>query len=146
VRYLMSTDTKDFVQEDFEKVNGGIPSGAGLMNWIQNAPGFNLDKVEAPLLISAFETGQLIGQWEIYSGLRLLKRPVDMVWLRKENAPHILVQPNHRYVSQQRAVDWFDFWLNRREDPDPVKAEQYARWRELRKLQEENEKNAKTSH
>ena len=136
MRYLMSMDTKDFVQETFEKINGGIPLGAGLMNWTQSAPGFNLDKVEAPLLISALETGQLIGQWEIYSGLRLLKKPVDMIWLRGENAPHILVQPYHRYVSQQRAVDWFDFWLNGREDPVPSKAEQYARWRELRELQE----------
>ena len=140
VNYLMSTDTKDFVQETFEKVNGGMPSGTSLMNWIQMAPGFNLDKVKAPLLISAFETGQLIEQWEIYSGLRLLKKPVDMIWLRNENAPHILVQPYHRYISQQRAVDWFDFWLNGREDPDPAKAEQYTRWRELRKLQEQNEK------
>jgi len=34
-------------------------------------------------------------------------------------------------------VDWFRFWLKEEEDPDPGKAEQYARWRELRKLQKE---------
>ncbi len=135
VRYLMSMDTKDFVQETFERINGGIPQGTGLSNWIQSAPGFNLDKVETPLLISALEKGQLLAQWEIYSGLRLLKKPVDMIWLRDENAPHILVQPHHRYASQQRAVDWFDFWLNGREDPEPAKAEQYAHWREIRGLQ-----------
>jgi dipeptidyl aminopeptidase/acylaminoacyl peptidase len=134
VRYLMSMDTQDFVEETFEKVNGGIPSGTGLMNWFRSAPGFNLDKVKTPLLISAFETGQLMGQWEIYSGLRLLKKPVDMIWLRNENAPHILVQPHHRYISQEHAVDWFDFWLNGHEDPDPAKAEQYTHWRELRGL------------
>jgi hypothetical protein len=33
---------------------------------------------------------------------------------------------------QQRAVDWFDFWLNGREDPDERKAEQYTGWRQLR--------------
>jgi hypothetical protein len=104
------------------------------MNWFRSAPGFNLDKVKTPLLISAFETGQLMGQWEIYSGLRLLKKPVDMIWLRNENAPHILVQPHHRYISQEHAVDWFDFWLNGHEDPDPAKAEQYTHWRELRGL------------
>jgi hypothetical protein len=32
-------------------------------------------------------------------------------------------------------VDWFCFWLKGEEDPGPAKAEQYARWRELRKLQ-----------
>ncbi len=81
-----------------------------------------------------------MGQWEIYSGLRALGKPVDMVWLRRENAPHILVQPRHRYLSQQSAVDWFCFWLKSEEDPDPAKAEQYKRWRELRKLQAETEK------
>jgi len=33
-------------------------------------------------------------------------------------------------------VDWFCFWLKGEEDPDPAKAEQYKRWRELRKLHE----------
>jgi hypothetical protein len=31
------------------------------------------------------------------------------------------------------------FWLKGEEDPDPAKADQYARWRELRKLQGANE-------
>jgi hypothetical protein len=35
-------------------------------------------------------------------------------------------------------VDWFRFWLKGEEDPDPAKVEQYARWRELRNLQEHN--------
>jgi hypothetical protein len=60
-----------------------------------------------------------------------------MLWWWKENTPHILVQPAQRYVSQQSAIDWFDFWLNDHEDPDDKKAEQYSRWRELRKLHTE---------
>jgi len=43
-------------------------------------------------------------------------------------------------ASQGGSVDWFRFWLQDYEDPDPTKTEQYARWRELRKLQEESEK------
>lgn len=39
-------------------------------------------------------------------------------------------------------MDWFDFWLKGEEDPDPAKAEQYTRWRELRRLQQANEKKA----
>jgi hypothetical protein len=50
---------------------------------------------------------------------------------------HILEKPLDRMVSQQGNVDWFCFWLRREEDPDPAEAEQYKRWRELRKLQEE---------
>lgn len=32
-------------------------------------------------------------------------------------------------------LDWFRLWLQDYEDPDPAKAAQYMRWRELRKLQ-----------
>jgi len=52
---------------------------------------------------------------------------------------HILEKPWERAVSQQGTVDWFDFWLNGHQDPDPTKAEQYHRWRELRKLGEANQ-------
>jgi len=38
-------------------------------------------------------------------------------------------------TSQQTTVDWYCFWLKGEEDRDPAKAQQYARWRELRKLQ-----------
>jgi len=41
-------------------------------------------------------------------------------------------------------VDWFRFWLQGYEDPHPAKADQYARCRELRKLQEVNEQKAIT--
>jgi len=141
LHYVLAIDQPGgVVQKDFESTNGGIPFTQDLQNWIQNAPGFNLSRVKAPLLISALEKGELLAQWEPFAGLRRLKKPVDMVWLRKENAPHILVRPHDRYLSQQLAVDWFDFWLIGHEDPDPAKAEQYKRWRELRKLQEENQK------
>jgi len=63
---------------------------------------------------------------------------VDFILL--PDADHHLVKPWERMVSQQGAVDWFRFWLKDEEDPDPAKAEQYKRWRELRKLQEANTK------
>jgi dipeptidyl aminopeptidase/acylaminoacyl peptidase len=137
VQYILSTDTGNGLQEISEKTNEGMPFGKGLVNWLKNAPNFNLDKVRAPVLISSFETGELIAQWETYSGLRKLRKPVDMVWLRKENAPHILVQPRQRYWSQEGAVDWFTYWLTDEEDRNPSKAEQYVRWRELRRELEE---------
>ena len=39
-------------------------------------------------------------------------------------------------VSQGGSVDWFRFWLQDHEDPDPTKVEQYKRWRELRTMQQ----------
>jgi len=57
---------------------------------------------------------------------------------------HELVKPWERMVSLQGTVDWFCFWLKSEEDPDPAKAEQYKRWRELRKLQEGGQKRLAT--
>jgi hypothetical protein len=37
-----------------------------------------------------------------------------------------------RLVAQTGNVDWFRFWLQGYEDPDPTKQSQYARWRGLR--------------
>src|SRR5437667_6286105 len=99
-----------------EQTNGGLPLGDGLKTWGERAPGFNLEKVASPLLIFSLERGDLLTQWEPYSWLRRLNKPVEMMWLTSEDAPHILVQPRHRYVSEQTTVDWFDFWLNERED------------------------------
>jgi hypothetical protein len=48
-------------------------------------------------------------------------------------------------VSQQTNVDWFAFWLKGEEDPAPEKAMTYARWRELRRLQEKNQNKAPTN-
>ena len=142
MQYLLAVDQLGF-DEASDKTYGGPPWGQTLRNWLAEAPGFNLDKVQTPLLISALERRQLLFQWEAYAGLRRLGKPVDMLWLRHEDAIHVLVKPLHRYLSQGAAVDWFDFWLNRRENPDPTKIEQYKRWRELRRLQEKSEPEAK---
>jgi hypothetical protein len=57
---------------------------------------------------------------------------------------HVLTNPAERVASQGGSVDWFRFWLQAYEDPDPTKARQYVRWRQLRKMQEENENNGVT--
>ncbi len=137
VDYILQRAGNEY-QKEAESIHKGAPFGDDLVKWIRNAPNFNLDKVQAPLLISAFEKGTLLSEWETYAGLQRLNKPVDMLWWWQENTPHILVQPAQRYASQQSAVDWFDFWLNGHEDPDSTKTEQYRRWRTLRRLHEDN--------
>lgn len=44
-------------------------------------------------------------------------------------------QPAHIEAIMSRNLDWFRFWLQDHEDPDPARAEQCRRWRELRALQ-----------
>jgi hypothetical protein len=52
--------------------------------------------------------------------------------LAAEHGAHNTQNPRQIMAVQQRAVDWFEFWLHGREDQNPQKAGQYARWRELR--------------
>ena len=71
--------------------------------------------------------------WEPYAALRNLGKAVDLLVLNSEE--HVLSNPTTRMALQGGTVDWFRFWLQDYEDPDPAKADQYARWRELRKVQ-----------
>lgn len=41
-------------------------------------------------------------------------------------------RPDVQKESAIRNLDWFRFWLQDYEDPDPKKSEQYQRWREMR--------------
>ncbi len=117
---------------------GAPPFGEGLAVWLKRSPGFLLDKVQAPMRIQAIGPESLLSEWQWFAGLSRLGKPVDFIYLPEGD--HILEKPWERMVSQQGNVDWFCFWLKGEEDQDPPKAEQYARWRELRKLEEQNEK------
>jgi hypothetical protein len=135
-QYILWGDPDDY------GIYGTAPFGKGLDVWIKNSPSFSMDKVHAPLWIQAIGRSSLLGQWEWFSGLSKLGRPVDMIYL--PNGVHELVKPWERLASQRGTVDWFCFWLKGEEDPDPAKAEQYKRWRELRKLQDEDQTNRKS--
>jgi dipeptidyl aminopeptidase/acylaminoacyl peptidase len=117
---------------------GAPPFGEGLQQWLKRSPGFNLDKVKAPLLVVGEGPSSTLFMWEPYAGLRYLQKPVDLIMLNTRE--HVLTNPAVRMASQGGSVDWFRFWLKGEEDPNPAKAAQYVRWRELRKLGQENEK------
>jgi dipeptidyl aminopeptidase/acylaminoacyl peptidase len=120
------------------KLAGGVPSWtvrpdrAGLDFWKQIDLADNIETIEAPILIDT-------PAQEIYGLVRLMKhmaeagKPYDAYVFSKE--PHIKWQPAHLRTCMERNLDWFRFWLQSYEDPEPSKAEQYSRWRELRELQ-----------
>lgn len=122
-----------------ERVNGAFPYGEGLQKWFENAPGFNAHKVRTPLRIEVISggVGGLMMGWEMYARLHYLNKPVELVLVPEpDKALHAPQMPVQKLFSQGGAVDWFDFWLNGREDPAPHKAAQYERWRKLRQQQE----------
>jgi dipeptidyl aminopeptidase/acylaminoacyl peptidase len=135
--YILFTDR---ISSEADRVIGAPPFGDGLRQWLKRSPGFNLDKITTPLLVVGEGPLSLLSMWQPYAGLHYLQKPVDLIMLNTDE--HVLTTPAVRMVSQGGSVDWFRFWLQDYEDPDPAKNEQYERWRGLRKMQEENEKKA----
>ncbi|MGO9679584.1 MAG: Atxe2 family lasso peptide isopeptidase [Candidatus Sulfotelmatobacter sp.] len=115
----------------------GPPEGESAARWQRVSPSLNAQRILSPLLINAADS-EYISDMQLTNTLRETKKPVEMFIYAGEL--HEKNQPKHRYEIYERNVDWFNFWLKREEDPDPTKAEQYTRWRELRKLQGQNEK------
>lgn len=124
------------VRSDGERIYGASPFGDGINLWAKEAPDFHVDQIQSPILIQAIEgSGGILGEWELYSGLSIERKPVDLMYIRK--GQHILQKPLSRIASQQGSVDWLRFWLQGYEDSDRAKVAQYARWRKLRANQEQ---------
>lgn len=129
---LFAPGAKEFTSEA-DGANGAKPFGTGLSKWIENAAGFNLDKITAAVQLEAIgKTYSILGEWETYSILRQQGKPVDLIDI--PDGQHVLQKPKNRYESQQGAVDWFRFWLQGYERKDPEAKDENDRWRQLRSL------------
>jgi hypothetical protein len=132
---LGDSDVRTF--NEVEK--GAPPFGKGLEVWSRKAPGFNADKIRTPLRmeIDSGPISRILAQWEMFSNLRHLGKPVELFVIPDiEHGTHVLQNPAQRLASQGGTVDWFAFWLKDEEDTDPAKVDQYIRWRDLRRLQD----------
>jgi hypothetical protein len=91
----------------------------------------NASVIQTPILIQVADS-ELLPESETFTALQLHSKPVEMHVFPNEF--HVKVQPAHRLNIYQRNVQWFQFWLQDLEDPSPVDATQYGRWRKLREL------------
>ncbi|HWR15476.1 MAG TPA: hypothetical protein VN577_11655 [Terriglobales bacterium] len=119
-------------KSEMEAVAGALPFGPELGLWMRKAPGFLLDKVQTPIQLHANAAASLLEQWEWFAGLKRLGKAVDLLYIPAD--VHILMKPWDRMAAEQASVDWFCFWLKGEENPNPEKATQYVRWRQLRAL------------
>jgi dipeptidyl aminopeptidase/acylaminoacyl peptidase len=125
---------------DHENANSGPPFGEHLSSWLRTAPGFRLSRVDTPLRIEAIGPMSMLGEWETYSSLLQQGKAVDLIYL--PGGQHILQKPLDRFASEQGNVDWFRFWLEGYERPNPEDSNQYKRWEHLRDLQNAQDKAA----
>jgi dipeptidyl aminopeptidase/acylaminoacyl peptidase len=117
----------------------GWPDGDSRARWQRVSPALNASRVFAPLLINAADD-EYVWDMQWVTALRELKKPVEMFIY--PNELHLKNQPKHRYEIYQRNLDWMEFWLKGKEDPNPAKAEQYGRWRKLRSLRDADQGHA----
>ena len=96
--------------------------------WKEISPVYQIDRIKAPILFQLPE--QEYRETLDYS-LPLVRRHQADIYVFPNEA-HIKFQPRHKLAVYERNVDWFRFWLQGYENPDPTKREQYVHWREMR--------------
>ncbi len=135
-----------------EGMYGGPPYGNTLKNWLDYSISFKLDQIHTPLLMEVMGHGQkdddpnrlpdnLAVAHELFVGLNSLNRPVELYYYPNEQ--HQPDHPQARIASLQRNVDWYRFWLQDYERPNPEDPDQYKRWEHLRELRDADAKTAK---
>jgi len=147
--WLLNSET---TARQWDGMYGGPPYGKSLKNWLDYSISFNLDKFHAPLLMEVVGYGKKYEDTdappynaaihnEIFVGLNQLHKPVEYYYY-----PNEIHQPEHpqaRIASLQRNVDWFRFWLQGYERPNPEDHDQYNRWEHLRELRDADAKATK---
>lgn len=96
--------------------------------WNELSPAYQLDRIKAPILFQLPE--QEYRETLDYS-LPLVRRHQADMYVFPDEA-HIKFQPRHKLAVYERNVDWFRFWLQSYEDPNPSKRGQYVHWQEMR--------------
>ena len=110
----------------FQNIFGGPPWGKSLPAYLDFSPFFQVDKISCPLLMEFVAPGSGAMGLEMYTPLRYLGIPAELVVYPGEE--HNFVKPKARVASMARKLDWFNYWLLGKRDPDPKKLEQYERW------------------
>jgi len=96
--------------------------------WKALSPVFQLDRIDAPILFQHSEQEYL---YALDYEIPLIRAHRADLYVFP-NEPHQKFEPKHKLAVYERNLDWFRFWLQGYEDPDPAKAAPYARWRQMK--------------
>ncbi len=92
--------------------------------WRVVSPAFHLDRIRTPIL---FQVPEQEYRMILDYALPLARRHQGDIYVFPDE-PHIKFQPRHKLAVYERNLDWFRFWLQDYEDPNPSKAAQYRAW------------------
>lgn len=116
------------VQQQFEAMGYAGPEEDPEF-WKSYSLALNAKRMNRPLLMQLAED-EYIGGLNTFTVLKSAGQPVEMYVFAGEH--HRKWQPAHRAAAYERNLDWFGFWLQGQEDPDPAKKAQYVRWELMR--------------
>jgi hypothetical protein len=123
-----------------EDVNGGS-FWQNKENWLKHDVRFNADRVEAAMLFVG-NIGDKVLERVVkdtsaptIAALQANRRPFDYVFLN--GTGHVIPGAPQRKAAMDLNVDWMNFWIQGKEDPDPAKVDQYKRWRMIREKNEQ---------
>jgi hypothetical protein len=108
-----------------------IPGDGAYSDWKRLSAGLNARADLPPLLLQSSDGEEYFGNVEAW--FRLRRAGAQVEWYDYPNEGHIKRSPANRWWLYRRNLDWFRFWLKDEEDLDPSKAEQYSRWRKMRR-------------
>lgn len=117
------------VQRQFEAMGYAAPDSEDRTFWKPYSLAMNAHRMNRPLLMQLADEEYLAGV-NTLAVLKAAGQPIEMFVFPGEH--HKKWQPAHRAAAYERNIDWFTFWLQDKEDPDPAKRSQYARWEEMR--------------
>lgn len=92
-----------------------------------------LNRIRTPLLFEPHGLWSLVDNGQVAARMHAFGEPIEILYF--DSAPHSTIRPQHRWRSLQTEIDWWNFWLRDRIDPDPAKARQYRHWKQLRAMQ-----------
>jgi dipeptidyl aminopeptidase/acylaminoacyl peptidase len=96
--------------------------------WKLLSPAAYLDRIKTPILMQMPEQEYVMA---LEYAIPLIRDDrADLYVFPHE--PHQKFQPRHKLAAYERNVDWFRFWLQGYEDPDPAKRDEYKRWRAMK--------------
>jgi dipeptidyl aminopeptidase/acylaminoacyl peptidase len=106
------------------------PNDGAYKVWKTFDAGLNARDSLPPLL---WQTADSERNAQIETWTRLRRSGAQVEWLEYPSEGHVKRGPANKWWVNQRNLDWFLFWLKDEEDTDPIKADEYSRWREMRK-------------
>lgn len=126
--YLLISLRDDLRSKFWDLWQLGAPNETA-KRWREISPAYQLDRIKAPIL---FQLPEQEYRMTLDYSLPLEHRHQGDIYVFPDET-HIKFQPRHKLAVYERNVDWFRFWLQGYEDPNPEKAGQYRIWRGMKK-------------